>query len=70
LYGGPYVAVPLVPSSSLSAVVTKSTGSPRDQLRIVLGRSSGEENRIVSTTASSSTTPSAIEPSLTMSYGR
>ena len=42
--------MPLEPSSSLTAVVTKSTGSERDHCWIVLGFSSGDENRIVSTT--------------------
>ena len=67
LYGGPYPAVPLEPSSSDTAVVTKSTGSVRDHCLIVLGDSSGEENRIVSTSASANTTASAIDASLTMS---
>jgi len=62
--------VPLEPSSSATAVVTKSTGSLRDQLLIVLGGSSGEENRIVSTTASPITTPIAIDSSLIKSYRR
>ena len=40
--------VPLEPSSSVVAVVTKSTGSVRAHDWTVLGFSSGEENRIVS----------------------
>jgi hypothetical protein len=60
----------LEPSSSVVAVVTKSTGSVRAQLWTVLGFSSGEENRIVSTTHRANTTPSAMHASLTMSYDR
>ena len=50
-------AVPLVPSSSVTAVVTKSTGPSATTAVIVLGFSSGEENRMVSTSASSSDHP-------------
>ena len=39
--------MPLVPSSSVAAVFTKSTGSWRDHCAIVLGFSSGEENSTV-----------------------
>jgi hypothetical protein len=67
LYGGPYAPVSLEPSSSAVAVATKSTGSVRDQDLIVLGGSSGEENRIASPTASANTTPSAIVASRRMS---
>ena len=44
MYGGPYVAEPLVPLSSETAVVTKSTGSVRDHCLTVLGGESGEED--------------------------
>ena len=57
----------LEPSSSLTAVVTKSTGICRDHWAIVLGGRSGEEKTIASTTASTVTTPIATQSSLTMS---
>src|ERR1700692_1843769 len=64
LYGGPYPAVPLEPSSSLTPVVTKSTGIARDHCAIVLGLSSGEEKKMVSPTASTATTAIATHSSL------
>ena len=60
----------LEPSSSAVAVVTKSTGSLRAQLWTVLGFSSGEEKTIVRTSVIATTTPSAMQASLTMSYER
>ena len=42
LYGAPYVAVPLVPSSSVTAVATKSLGAAFDHDCRVMALSSGE----------------------------
>ncbi len=70
LYGGPYVAVSLVPASSLAAVATKSTGCWRDHWAIVLGLSSGDEKRIVSTIASTAITAIAIASLLDEVVGR
>jgi hypothetical protein len=61
--------VPLVPSSSVAAVFTKSTGSWRDHCATVLGLSSGDENSTASTIARSAITPIAMHASLTRSYG-
>ena len=38
LYGGPYEAVPLEPSSSVTAVCAKSTGIDPDHVLSVIGR--------------------------------
>ena len=64
LYGGPYSAVSLVPFSSFAAAVMKPAGFCFDHCAIVLGLSSGEDRRIVRSTANSVITPIAITSSL------
>ena len=67
LYGAPYVAVPLVPSSSVAAVATKSNGSAWLHRDRVICFSSGEENTSARATVSNATTTKAITNSFTMS---
>jgi hypothetical protein len=67
VYGGPYPATSLEPSSSLSAAARKSFGFACDHDRSVTGASSGEPNSTARPTVSRQTTTSAITPSFTMS---
>jgi len=59
LYGAPYLALALMPSSSVAAVATKSAGADRLQDVNVTCGSSGEENNAASAAVSSPTTTSA-----------
>ena len=67
LYGGPYVAVPLVPSSSVMAVCAKSTGSTVDHDLSVMAGSSGEEKTTARSTMSTATARKATKASFKMS---
>jgi hypothetical protein len=67
LYGCPYPAVPLVPSSSVAAVARKLSGATCTQLRTVSGGTSGEDSTTARPTVRTSATSAAIVPSLRMS---
>ncbi len=67
LYGGPYVAVPLVPSSSVMAVWAKSTGLTMDHVLSVTAGSSGEEKTTARRMISTATARKATKASFKMS---
>ena len=67
MYGGPYVALVVVPASSPAAVATTSAGAALAQLDIVIDGSSGEEKMPARTSDSPVTTARAMTNSLTRS---
>ena len=67
LYGGPYIAVSLVPASSLAAVAMKSAGATFAQVATVTGGTSGDDNTAESATTRTRATREAMVASFTMS---
>ncbi len=67
LYGGPYMAVSLVPASSLDAVAMKSAGATFAHVAMVTGGTSGEDRRLARATTRMAATRLATVASLTMS---
>src|SRR5262249_32041118 len=70
VYDGPYVATPLVPSSSATAVWRKSFGAAAAHWDTVTGFTSGDEKSSASSTVRSVTATIAIVASFTRSYRR
>src|ERR1019366_8913513 len=67
LYGGPWVAVSLVPFSSVAAVARKSAGASFTQVATVTGGALGEDSSPARPAVRASTITDAIVPSFRMS---